>query len=138
MSQGKSKRGTKVHLAIDSHGMVIDMMLSGAREHDVMVAQSLTEDMIGCTVIADKGYDSKWYRQALTNQNNRVVIPPRALWKQSVEFDETLYKQRGLVERIFGKIKENRRIATRFDKIDLSFLSFLCLAFIKLTIQHLC
>lgn len=135
MSKGKTRRGTKIHLAIDGRGMVVEMMLSGAREHDVMAAKSLTEDVIGCTVIADKGYDAKWYRQALANQNNRVVIPPRKLWKQHVEFDETLYKQRGLIERIFGKIKENRRIATRFDKIDLSFLSFLCLAFIKL---HLC
>jgi len=50
-------------------------------------------------------------------------------------YDREKYKLRGAIERFFGKIKENRRLAVRYEKDDLSFLSFIALAAIKL---HLC
>ena len=122
---------SKIHLVIDANAKLVEAMLSGGREHDVTVAESLTQDIIGCYVLADKGYDSKKYRQVLENQNNVAVIPPRKLWKQKIAFDKSLYKKRSLIERVFGKLKENKRIATRYDKMDLTFLSFICIAFIK-------
>ena len=121
----------KLHLAIDASGKLIEMFLSGGQVHDSKCASSLVSDIIGCYVIADKGYDSKRFRQELENGNNVAVIPPRSLWKRPVNYDKKLYKRRGLIERVIGGIKENKRIAMRFDKEDLTFLSFVCLAFVK-------
>ena len=81
-------------------------------------------------VIADKGYDSDSIRECIESYGQTSVIPYRRnrINKQVINY--TVYKTRNIVERIFGKIKEYRRIATRYDKLDSTFMAFVSCAFI--------
>lgn len=108
--------------------------MSEGNRHDVAVAEELTAEIYGCHVIEDRGYDSNKNRRTLESQGNIAVIPGRKNRKAEIYYDKALYKLRGLVERIFGKIKENRRLAVRYEKSDLHFLSMIACAFIKMNL----
>lgn len=126
---------TKLHLAMTTSWHIIEGFLTGGNRNDIAVSEELTADIVGCDVIQDRGYDSNKNRQNLESQNNITVIPGRKNRKTEIVYDREKYKLRGAIERFFGKIKENRRLAVRYEKDDLSFLSFIALAAIKL---HLC
>ena len=79
-------------------------------------------------LIADRGYDSDWFREALAEQDIEPCIPGRKNRKESVEYDETLYKRRNLIERMFGRLKDWRRIATRYDRCAHTFMSAISIA----------
>jgi transposase len=83
-------------------------------------------------VLADKGYDSDDFRQALLLRGILPVIPPRSNRIEPIACDYRRYKDRNRIERLFNRIKQFRRIATRYDKTALSFLGFLHLAAAKL------
>ena len=70
----------------------------------------------GTTLIADKGYDSDEYRAALKAKGIKPCIPPRKGRSAPASFCKTTYKQRHKVENMFGKLKDWRRIATRYDR----------------------
>ena len=123
-----------MHLVATADGHIIDGFLSGGNRHDIAVADELTEQIVGCYVLGDRGYDSDEYRINLESQNNIPVIPGRKNRKAEIECDKEKYKFRSLIERIFGKIKENRRLALRYEKNDLNFLSFIACAFIKMSL----
>jgi transposase len=72
------------------------------------------------------------FRRELEGNNNKPVIPERRNRKKEVEYDKEKYKKRGLVERVFGKLKENRRLAVRYEKPDINFLGFIVIAFLKI------
>ena len=80
------------------------------------------------TLIADRGYDSNWFREALEDKGIAPCIPGRKNRKEPITYDETLYKQRNLVERMFGKLKDWRRIAMRYDRCAHTFMSAICIA----------
>ena len=80
------------------------------------------------TLIADRGYDSDWFRAALSDLDIKPCIPGRKNRKQPVEYDEALYKQRNRIERMFGRLKDWRRIATRYDRCAHTFMSAICIA----------
>lgn len=79
-------------------------------------------------LIADKGYDSDRFRTALAQRAITPCIPGRANRKQPVSYDAELYKQRNRIERMFGRLKDWRRIATRYDRCAHTFFSAICLA----------
>ena len=79
-------------------------------------------------LIADKGYDSAALREWLMDRGTQPVIPPRKNRKIQYEYDKTLYKQRNIIERTFGRIKDFRRIATRFDRNVKNFMAACCIA----------
>lgn len=83
-------------------------------------------------MLADKGYDSDDVRANLLLKGIVPVIPPKANRKEQIACDFRAYKDRNRVERMFNKLKQFRRIATRYDKTALSFLGFLALAAAKL------
>lgn len=116
-------------MTADNH--VVDAMLTPGNTHDVSVAEYLLCDVFGCAVLADAGYDSNKLRQALRSQNNDPHIPGRKNRKQPVKCDPFLYRYRKFIEIKFGILKENKRIDTRFDKSDTSYLSFIALGCIK-------
>ena len=66
-------------------------------------------------MLADKGYDADAIRPDLTRRKIEVVIPGRSNRRVKIEYDRTLYKQRNRIERMFGHLKINRAIATRYD-----------------------
>jgi len=118
-------------LAVTADSHIVEGFLTGGESHDVAVAQQLLGDVVGCKVLADRGYDSNSFRSFLIGGNCDPVIPGRKNRKEKIEYDKVLYKKRGLIERIFGKIKENRRLAMRFEKSDNVFMAFIATAFIN-------
>ena len=78
--------------------------------------------------IGDKGYDSDRFREALEGRGIAPCIPGRAHRKKPVACDAGLYRQRNLVERMFGRLKDWRRIATRYDRCAHTFFSAICIA----------
>lgn len=83
-------------------------------------------------MLADKGYDGDDVRSALLMRNILPVIPPKANRREPISCDFKAYKDRNRIERMFNRLKQFRRIATRYDKTALSFIGFLCLAAAKL------
>jgi len=82
--------------------------------------------------VAPKGYDSDDVRTSLLLKGILPVIPPKANRKEPIACDFRAYKDRNRVERMFNKLKQFRRIATRYDKTAVSFLGFLALAAAKI------
>lgn len=75
-------------------------------------------------MLADRGYDSDDVRSALLLRGIVPVNPPRSNRKHAIDCDFRAYRDRNRVARLFNSIKQFRRIATRYDKTALSFLSF--------------
>ena len=83
-------------------------------------------------MLAAKGYDGDDVRSALLMRNILPVIPPKANRREPISCDFKAYKDRNRIERMFNRLKQFRRIATRYDNTALSFIGFLCLAAAKL------
>jgi transposase len=75
-------------------------------------------------VIADKGYDGDSFVQTIRATEAKVVIPPRSNRRTKRRYSRTLYRTRNLVERFFNRIKNFRRVSTRYDKLADSYLVF--------------
>lgn len=80
------------------------------------------------TLIADRGYDSRWFRQALTVRGIEPCIPSSKSRKVPFAYDKTLYRQRHRIENLFARLKDWRRIATRYDRCAHAFFSAICIA----------
>jgi transposase len=87
-------------------------------------------------MLADKGYDSDEVRSALLLKGILPVIPPRSNRKEPISCNYRAYKDRNRIERMFNRLKQARRIATRYEKTALSFLSFLNIAAARLWLKH--
>lgn len=79
-------------------------------------------------LIGDKGYDSNWFRQALAEKGIAPCIPSNRTRKRSLPYDPVLYRQRHKIENMFGRLKDWRRIATRYDRCAHTFFSAICIA----------
>ena len=86
-------------------------------------------------LLADKAYDTDAIRAALKARGIRWVIPPKSNRKAAIRWNKRLYRQRNRIERMFGHLKINRAIATRYDKLAESFLAMLYIAAIKYTLK---
>ena len=84
--------------------------------------------------LADKGYDSDTIRDELAKAEVEAVIPAKSNRKSPTPHDREKYRWRNLVERLFNKLKNWRRVATRYDKTKESYLGFVAIASIKLWI----
>ncbi|PYE31738.1 IS4 family transposase [Rhizobium sp. PP-WC-1G-195] len=79
-------------------------------------------------LIADRGYDSTWFPQALVTKGIEPCIPSSRSRKIPYPYDKALYRQRHKVENLFAKLKDWRRIATRYDRCAHTFFSAICIA----------
>lgn len=79
-------------------------------------------------LLGDKGYDSDAIRDDLAERGIEAVIPPRSNRTTQIEYDREAYKHRNLVERCVNRIKQCRRIATRYEKTARAYLSMLSIA----------
>jgi transposase len=80
------------------------------------------------TMLGDRGYDANWFRQALTARGITACIPSKANRKVQIPHDRTLYRQRHKIENMFGRLKDWRRIHTRYDRCAHTFFSAICIA----------
>jgi transposase len=125
---------TKLHLAITAEGHTVEGFLSGGNISDITVAEELFADIFGCFAALDMGYDSDAFRDFLRSQNNIPVIPGRKNRKIKIYYDKAVYKMRKRIEQFFGKLKENKRLAMRYEKSDEVFLSFIAAGIIMILI----
>lgn len=97
--------------------------------HDCKVARRCIAALPpSADLIADKGYDSRELREWLAERGTKAVIPPRKNRKVQYEYDRTIYRQRNIIERMFCRFKDWRRIATRFDRNIRNFMAAIALA----------
>jgi transposase len=111
---------------VDALGNPIHIHLTPGNVHDVVEAPKLVAVApSNCNFIADKGYDADYVVAAAEAKGMRVVIPTRANRRVQRQIDLNLYRERHLVECFFNKLKQYRRLATRYEKTALNFLGFL-------------
>ena len=128
-------------MAISNNG-VIACKLFPAQRQDCKSFEDLERELPWDKikyVVADKGYDTWNVRNIIKSYGATPVIPFKGVYLTKDSeltpedfYDVKLYKKRNIIERFFGRLKENKRIAMRFDKMDHSFLSFIALAIAKL------
>ena len=105
------------------------MYLSGGRTSDYTGAAGLLSALPKAKVLlADRGYDADWFRNALIDRGIMPCIPSRKNRKVQIEHDAALYKKRHKIENMFGRLKDWRRVAMRFDRRADIFLSACALA----------
>jgi putative transposase len=112
---------------VNGDGQPVRLVLTGGECHDMTEAESLVTGLSPDFVIGDKGYDSDPLRQQIRRQGAKPVIPARKGTRRR-RYDKIKYKLRNVVERFFNRIKQYRRVATRYEKTDSNFLGFLCIA----------
>jgi transposase len=112
--------------------VVLALSLSAGNEHDapegrkLLIQKGLSEDKI--PLLMDKAYEGDETHKLAIDLNYEPVVPPKSNRKKPWEYDKNLYKRRNVVERLFRRIKEFRKIFTRYDKLDSVFLGFVYFA----------
>ena len=143
---GWSKGGfsTKIHLRCDGNGLPMTCLLTVGERHEAVMFEPLMEQgavrrpgrgrprIRPKRVSGDKGYSSGKIRAYLRRRGIRSTIPRKGNERRRGQFDQTLYRQRNQVERCFNRLKQNRRIATRYEKKAENYLAMLTLASIKM------
>jgi transposase len=120
---------SKLHAVCDQDGRPLVMLLSEGQMSDHRGARLMLEAFPPAeSLIADKGYDSNWFRQALVEKGIAPCIPSNRTRKRALPYDKRLYRQRHKIENMFGRIKDWRRIATRYDRCAHTFFSAICIA----------
>lgn len=94
-----------------------------------------TTNIQGSNILADRAYGSEEIRSYIVQQEADYTIPPKQNTKEPWSVDWWLYKERHLVECFFCKLKQFRRVATRYDKLATSFLAFVYLAAIAILLR---
>ena len=98
-------------------------------------AAALIEGFEAEATIADKSYDSDDLHSEIAETGSAVVIPPRRNRKLPRPYDKDLYKERNRIERFFAKLKQFRRVATRYDKLLQNFMGFVAIAAISIWLR---
>lgn len=115
-------------MACDALGNPVRWQLTGGEVHDITQAPALIEGLDPEQVIADKGYDCDAFIAVILAAGAQPVIPSRKNRLVSRAYDRHAYRERHLIECLFNRLKQFRRIATRYDKLARNFLSMLNLA----------
>lgn len=126
---------TKIHASTDALGNPTRFILTGGQRADCKQAVNLLNGQEASAVLADKAYDADYIVDAVKGMEAEVVIPPTATRKVARDYDTHLYKERNLIERMYGKLKQFRRVATRYDKLASSYMSFVLVAAIYLWLK---
>jgi putative transposase len=109
-------------------GNPLRFLLTAGQEADISHAKALVGEYRPKAFIGDKGYDADHFLLWLKEQNIEQVIPPRRSRKEQRQIDTNLYRDRNKIERLWNRLKQYRRIATRYDKTARNYLSFVFLA----------
>ena len=108
--------------------LILELMSAG-QVSDYTGAAALLEGLPSAEwLLADRGYDANWFRNALKDKGITPCIPGRKSRGRPVKYDKRRYKRRNRIEIMFGRLKDWRRIATRYDRCPKVFLSAIALA----------
>ncbi|WP_146806837.1 IS5 family transposase [Acetobacter cibinongensis] len=129
---GRTKGGlnSKLHAICDGQGRPVRLHLAAGQVSDFKGANFLLADLPDETeeVIGDRGYDSNTIRQSLADRNITACIPPKKSRKSKPPYDWHLYKKRHLIDNMFAKLNDWRRVATRYDRCAHTFMSAIHIA----------
>jgi transposase len=118
-SMGRSRGGltSKIHAVVDSSGLPVRLALSPGEAHDVRLAGKLRSRLkSGSMLLADRGYDADWIRELAMKKGAWANIPPKSSRSDPICFSPYLYRARNRGERFLNRIKQCRRVATRYDR----------------------
>ena len=137
-SIGKSKGGwnTKLHVVSADDKVIVEMHISSGECHDapegrVSIAKVGT-DFENVPMLMDRAYEGNETRKLAASNGHEPVVPPKKNRKNPWEYDKEKYKRRNVVERCFRRLKEFRKVCTRYDKLDFMFLAFAQFAFVAI------
>lgn len=120
---------SKLHAVCDGQGRPVVMMLSEGQMNDQKGAGLLAPLLPPAReLIADRGYDSNPFRAALAERGITACIPSKKNRKLPIPYDAALYRRRHHIENMFGRLKDWRRIATRYDRCATTFFGAITLA----------
>lgn len=105
------------------------LLLSAGNTNDITMARDLIEAAGPFQrLLADRGYDADHLRQLLAERNAEAVIPTTTSRRRPIPYDVIAYRQRNKVERLWARLKDYRRVATRYDKLADNFLAGVLIA----------
>jgi transposase len=113
----------------------VTLVLTAGQEADVSQAEKLIAGVPIGVVIGDKGYDSRKLARAIRARGAEAVIPSRSNSKAPRAYDKDRYKDRNLAERFWARLKQYRRVATRYEKTARNFLAFVHVASIMVLLK---
>jgi len=120
---------TKLHAVTDANGRPLSFFITAGQVSDYTGAAALLDDLPKAQwMLADRGYDAEWFRDALEKKGIKPCIPGRKSRSMPVKYDKRRYKRRNRIEIMFGRLKDWRRVATRYDRCPTVFFSALALA----------
>lgn len=128
---GRTKGGmiTKLHAICDSNGHPLDLFVTTGQVSDYICARPLLKGLPQVEwLLGDRGYDADWLREGLKDKGIRACIPGRKQRKVNVKHDKRRHRGRNRFEIMFGRLKDWRRVATRYDRCPKVFLSAIALA----------
>ena len=137
-AMGRSRGGltSKIHAVVDTNGLPVKLALTAGAAHDNRLAGKLLSRLKwGTMLLADRGDDADWIRALAAERGFWANIPPKCNRNGPICFSPYLYRARNLIERFFNKIKQCRRVATRYDKLAANNLAFVQLASIRLWLR---
>lgn len=109
--------------------VVLALSLSAGNENDapegrkLLAQKGFSEEKM--PLLMDKAYEGDETRQLAVDLNYEPIVPPKSNRREPWEYDTELYKRRNVVERLFRRLKEFRKVFTRYDKLDVVFLGFI-------------
>ena len=134
---GRSRGGlsTKIHLAVRGLGCPVAFRLTAGHRGDVPQAAALLSGQTASIVMADAAYDADHFRDIVAALGATAVIPNNPSRTAKHAFDKELYKERHLIECCFSRLKQFRRVATRYEKAARNYLAVVTLAAIILWLR---
>lgn len=126
---------TKIHAATEALGLPIRLIGSPGQRNDIAFSHDLIDGFQAVAALADKGYDADHLCDRIAQSGTQLVIPPKRNRKVQRGYDAGLYKERNRIERFFNKLKQFRRVATRYDKLLVNFMGFVKLAAIAIWLK---
>ena len=126
---------TKIHGLTDALGLPLRLIATGGHCSEMTQAAALLAGFKADHVLADKGYDGRCVIDAVNESGAMPVIPSRKNARKPRQTDMALYKERNIVERFFGYLKQFRRVATRYDKHIQNYMGFVYIAAIKIWLK---
>lgn len=127
---GRSRGGftTKLHALVSEDGQLMRWMLTAGQVNDITQAAELVRRRDGDVIIGDRAYDSDAFIAHVECMGMQAVIPARVHRRVPRWLDRDAYRTRNVIERFFGRLKQLRRVATRYDKTTASYGSFVATA----------
>ena len=120
---------TKLHAVTDTLGRPIRFFMTAGQVSDYIGARALVSNLPAAEwLLGDRGYDADWFREALVTMGIKRCIPGRKSRSKAIKYDKRRYKKRNRIEIKFGRLKDWRRVATRYDRCPKVFMSAIALA----------